>query len=340
VLGQETVGAGGFAMAVRTIPVVLDMLKDLREVAPDAWFINLTNPSGIITQAMVSHGGFHNVVGICDAPTSIAILLAYLLKVGPDDLILDYYGLNHCGFVKGVYALGRDVLPQILSMLDKVPNFEEMTHFSPGFVQRLGKLPNNYIWYYAFKRESLAVVQAASETRGEEVERHNAQLFADLAVTEDPLSVYDAYVRSREDGHLAEEFRTAMKLGNGAGYSAVAMDVLLGLAGKGQRVVPVNVMNRGAIAALALDDVVEVPSLITERLIRPLAVGPIDEDSRLLIQQVKLYERSLVDAVVYRDLEALVGALTLNPLVPSPLVARDLVMAFKEQEAPYFDSFK
>ena len=111
VLGQETIGAGGFAMAVRTIPIVLEMLKELREVAPDAWFINLTNPSGIITQAMVSHGGFHNVVGICDAPTSIGILLAYLLKVEPDDLVLDYYGLNHCGFVKAVYALGHDVLP-------------------------------------------------------------------------------------------------------------------------------------------------------------------------------------------------------------------------------------
>ncbi|MHB8108355.1 MAG: family 4 glycosyl hydrolase, partial [Candidatus Cryosericum sp.] len=326
VLGQETVGAGGFAMAVRTIPVVLDMLKELREVAPDAWFINLTNPSGIITQAMVSHGGFHNVVGICDAPTSIGILLAYLLKVKPEDLVLDYYGLNHCGFVKSVYALGHDVLPQILSMIDQVPDFEAMTHFSPAFVRRLGKLPNAYIWYYAFRRESLAAIKASHETRGEEVQRLNAQLFTDLQTSDDPKAVYDAYMGKREDGHLAEEFRTAMNLKTGEGYSAVAMDVLLGLAGKSQTVVPVNVMNRGAIAGLAPDDVVEVPSLITERLIRPLAVGPIDMDSQLLINQVKLYERSLVDAVAYRDLEALIEALALNPLVPSPAVARDLIL--------------
>ncbi len=340
VLGQETVGAGGFAMAVRTIPVVLDMLKELHEVAPDAWFINLTNPAGIITQAIASHSSFHNVVGICDAPTSIAILLAWLLKVEPDDLVLDYYGLNHCGFVKGVYALGHDVLPQILSMLDTVPDFEAMTHFSPQFVQRLGKLPNSYIWYYAFKRESLAAVQAMPETRGEEVERRNAQLFADLASCNDPLSVYDAYMSGREDGYLPGQYRSAMNLKNGAGYSAVTMDVLLALAGTGDRVVPVNVVNRGAIASLALDDVVEVPSLITEHLIRPLAVGPVDEDSRLLIQHVKLYERSLVDAVVYHDLAALEDALALNPLIPSPVVARNLVTAFKEQEAPYFDGFR
>ncbi len=118
------------------------------------------------------------------------------------------------------------------------------------------------------------------------------------------------------------------------------MDVLLGLSGKTQVVVPVNVMNRGTIPSLALDDVVEVPSLVTERLIRPLTVGPIDMDSQLLIQQVKLYERSLVDAVVYRDLEALIDALAMNPLVPSPAVARDLVLTFKEQEAPYFDGFR
>ncbi|WP_165849156.1 hypothetical protein [Candidatus Cryosericum septentrionale] len=340
VLGQETVGAGGFAMAVRTIPVVLDMLKELREVASDAWFINLTNPSGIITQAMVSHGDFHNVVGICDAPTFIGILLAYLLKVQPEDLVLDYYGLNHCGFVKSVYALGHDVLPQILSMIDQAPGFEARTHFSPTFIQRLGKLPNEYIWYYAFKRESLAAVKAAGETRGEEVERLNAQLVADLMATSDPLATYQAYLGRRADGHLAQEYRTAMGLTNDGGYSAVAMDVLLGLAGKGQSVVPVNVMNRGAIAGLAPDDVVEVPSLITERLIRPLAVGPIDRESQLLIEQVKLYERSLVDAVAYRDLKALIEALALNPLVPSPAVARDLVLAFKEQEAPYFDNFK
>jgi 6-phospho-beta-glucosidase len=339
VLGQETVGAGGFAMAVRTIPVILDMLRELREVAPNAWLINLTNPSGIITQAMVSHGGFHHVVGICDAPTSISMLLAYLLKVQPEDLVLDYYGLNHCGFVKSVYVLGHDVLPQILSMLPQIPDFETMTHFSPDFVQQLGKLPNGYIWYYAFRRESLAAVKAAPETRGEEVERLNAELFARLSTTQDPMAVYQDYLEQREEGQLAKEYRTAMHIRNGEGYSAVAMDVLLGLAGKRSSVVPVNVMNRGAIAGLAFDDVVEVPCLITEQLIRPLAVGPVDRESQLLIEQVKLYERALVDAVAYQDSEALIAALALNPLVPSPAVARDLVRTFKEQEAPYFDRF-
>jgi 6-phospho-beta-glucosidase len=339
VLGQETVGAGGFAMAVRTIPVILSMLRDLHEVAPEAWFINLTNPSGIITQAMANHGGFHNIVGICDAPASITTLLAWLLHVAPEDIILDYYGLNHCGFAKSVYVHGHDVLPKILSMIGDVPDFERMTHFSPQFVQQLEKLPNGYIWYYAYKRESLAAIKAAQETRGEEIERRNARLMSDLATSDDPAGVYKVYLGKREDGYLAEEYREEMHLQEGEGYSAVAMNVLQGLAGKQQTVVPVNVMNRGAIAGLAPDDVVEVPCLITENMIRPLAVGPVDDESRLLIQHMKLYERSLVDAVVYRDLQALENALALNPLVPSPAVAHDLVMAFKEQEAPYFDSF-
>ena len=91
---------------------------------------------------------------------------------------------------------------------------------------------------------------------------------------------------------------------------------------------------------LAPDDVVEVPCAITERLVRPLAVGPIDSASRLLIEQVKLYERSLIDAIVYRDLDSLVSALSLHPLMPSPDSAQALVQAFREQEAPYFDGFR
>ncbi len=340
VLGQETVGAGGFAMAVRTIPVVLHMLRELHEVAPQAWFINLTNPSGIITQAMVNHGGSRNVVGICDAPESIGTLLAYLLHVPAEQIILDYYGLNHCGFVKGVYLRGQDVLPRILDLIKEVPHFEEITHFPPQFIQQLRELPNGYIWYYAFRRESLAAIKAAGETRGEEIERRNAQLMKDLMASEDPLAVYRSYLGKREDGYLAEEYRQEMHLQEGEGYGAVAMEVLLGLTGKQQCVLPVNVPNRGAIPGLLPDDVVEVPCLITERLIRPLAVGPIDAAARSLLEQVKLYERSLVDAVVYRDLGELVRALALNPLVPSPAVAQELVTAFREQEAPYFDSFK
>jgi 6-phospho-beta-glucosidase len=340
VLGQETVGAGGFAMAVRTIPVVLDMMRELREAAPDAWFINLTNPSGIVTQAILSHAGFRNAVGICDAPSSIAALVAHILKVEPEDIVLDYYGLNHCGFVKSVRILGADVLPQLLSMLGGLPELEAMTHFTPSYVLRLGKLPNPYIWYYAFKRESLGEALAASETRGEEMERRNSALMSQLAVTEDPVAVYDAYLGEREDGHLADKYRRVMNIRDGEGYSAVAMEVLLALSGKRQSVVPVNVLNQGALPFLAPDDVVEVPSLLSERLIRPLAVGPVDAESQLLIQQVKSYERSLVDAIVYHDTEELIRSLALNPLVPSPAVARELVSAFREQEAPYFDIFR
>lgn len=339
VLGQETVGAGGCAMAVRTAPVILDILKELQENAPDAWFINLTNPSGVITQAAASHSGFHNVVGICDEPASIATFLARLLQVEPDDIALDYYGLNHCGFVKSVYVLGRDVLPHVLSMIEKMPESERLTRFPVDYVQRLGKLPNSYIRYYTYRAETLQELERSGTTRGEEVERLNARLYADLKSTDDPAATYKTYLDAREEAYLPGEYRSTFPIGRGEGYAAIAVDVVLALAGKRDRVVPVDAVNRGAIEGLAPDDVVEVPCLITERLIRPLAVGPIDDDSRLLIDHVKLYERSLVDAIVYHDRKALEDALALNPLVPSPAVAKRLIAAYSDQEAPYFDRF-
>jgi len=340
VLGQETVGAGGFAMAVRTIPVILTMLKEIQAVAPEAWCINLTNPSGILTQAMVTSGNFQKVVGICDAPTLLSFFIAYLLKVKQEAIILDYYGLNHCGFVKAAYVAGQNVLPLALARLKQAPGFEARTHFSPAFVQHLGQLPNEYLWYYIFKEASLAAVKAAKQTRGEAVEALNTELITALLKTETPLPIYREYLSGRANGHLAEKYRRKMGLTNTGGYSRVAMEVLLALAGQAPAVVPVNTKNQGAITGLGFDAVVEVPALITEKLIRPLAVGPLEPRAEVLLAEVKAYENALVTAVQKQSLEALIKALALNPLVPSLAVARELVAAFKQQEAPYFDAFK
>jgi 6-phospho-beta-glucosidase len=339
VLGQETVGAGGFAMAVRTIPIILEMLKEIQEVTPKAWCINLTNPSGILTQAMLTMGDFKKVVGICDSPTFLGFLISYLLKIKQEDLILDYYGLNHCGFVKAAYLSGQNVLPLALSSIEQAPGFEARTHFSPAFVQHLKQLPNEYLWYYKFKEESLAAIKAAKKTRGEEVEALNNKLIAELLTTKKPLATYKEYLNRRANGHLAEKYRLRMGLTNSGGYSKVAMKVLLALAGKESAVVPVNIRNNGAITSLAFEDVVEVPALITENLIRPLVVGPIEREAEALLEQVKLYERALVKASQDQNLEALIKALALNPLVPSLALAKKLVLAFKRQEAPYFDNF-
>jgi 6-phospho-beta-glucosidase len=339
-IGQETVGAGGFAMAVRTIPVISEMLKEIQAVAPEAWCINLTNPSGILTQAMLTSDNFQKVVGICDAPTLLGTFIAYLLKIKKEALILDYYGLNHCGFVKAAYVAGQDVLPLALSQIEQAPGWEARTHFSPTFIKHLRQLPNEYIWYYRFKEAALAIIKAAKKTRGETVEATNSKLVAELLTTEKPLAVYNEYLSTRANGHLAEKYRVSMGLTNAGGYSTVAMEVLLALAGKKAAVVPVNVANKGAIAGLAFDDVVEVPALITEKLIRPLAVGLIEPEAEALLEQVKTYERALVAAIQSQSLEALTAALALNPLVPSLALARELVTAFKQQEAPYFDNFK
>ncbi|HOV50742.1 MAG TPA: hypothetical protein PLZ61_05330 [Candidatus Cryosericum sp.] len=334
---HETAGAGSFAATVRAIPAALQLAAALREAAPEAWLVNLSEPVGALVQAMTTHGGVHNVVGICETPATLRTVLASLVEAQPEDIVLDWYGLSHLGFLKAVCILGRDVLPHILAMTAELPDLAGLTPFSSAYLQQAGYLPGPEVRAYTFRRES----QAASGAAGEHIEALDASLLEELeAAPPDASTRYDAYLAAREAARPASPWHPPVTLKPGEALARAAVQVLESLAGKRDSVLPVDTVNRGAIPSLAPDDVVEVPCAITERLVRPLAVGPIDSATRLLIEQVKLYERSLVDAVVYRDLDSLVAALSLNPLIPSPDTARDLVQAFREQEAPYFDGFR
>ncbi|WP_455550388.1 family 4 glycosyl hydrolase, partial [Candidatus Hakubella thermalkaliphila] len=157
VLGQETTGPGGFAMAVRTIPKIWEVASFIHEVSPETWFINFTNPSGIVTQAILSHTPLKKVVGICDAPSSIHKIISHLLSKKEDEVHIDYFGINHFGWIKGVYVDGKDVLPAILELIKEIPDFERVTRFPPELLAIIKLLPNPYLYYYYFKEEALNV---------------------------------------------------------------------------------------------------------------------------------------------------------------------------------------
>lgn len=334
-------GAAGFAMAVRAIPSALQLAAALRDTAPEAWLINLTDPSGIIVQAMLTHGAVHNVVGVTETPATVRTSLATLLEAQPEEIVLDWYGLSHLGFLKAVCILGRDVLPHVLAMIDGLPELRGLTPFPSAYLQQTGYLPGPEVRDYVFRQEAPLVVEPAGGTVSERIEALGVRLLEDLeAGSADPSTLYDAYRAACEAARPADAWRPAAPPSPEEALVATAAQVLEALAGKHASVLPVDTLNRGAMPMLAPDDVVEVPCAITERLVRPLAVGPIDSASRLLIEQVKLYERSLIDAIVYRDLDSLVSALSLHPLMPSPDSAQELVQAFREQEAPYFDGFR
>ncbi|BCB90519.1 hypothetical protein Psuf_078320 [Phytohabitans suffuscus] len=165
VLGQETVGAGGVSYALRTLPVAIHVARRVAALAPRAWVINFTNPAGTVTEAMAAHLG-DRVIGICDSPVGLGRRAARALGLDPAAVRLDYAGLNHLGWLRGVYAGGTDHLPRLLADARALASFEEGRLFGADWLRALGALPNEYLHHYYFTREAVAAGRAGARTRG------------------------------------------------------------------------------------------------------------------------------------------------------------------------------
>lgn len=165
VLGQETVGAGGIAYGLRTVPVAVELARRIARLAPHAWTINFTNPAGLVTEAMSRHLG-DRVIGICDSPVGLGRRIARVLGADPERAWIDYAGLNHLGWVRGLYVDGRDELPRLLADPALLGSFEEGRLFGAELLRSLGAIPNEYLHYYYFNREAVTAYQEAEQTRG------------------------------------------------------------------------------------------------------------------------------------------------------------------------------
>jgi len=179
VLGQETVGAGGVAYGLRTVPVAIEVARRVAEVAPHAWVINFTNPAGMVTEAMAHHLG-ERVIGICDEPVGLGRRVLHALGADPAGARLDYVGLNHLGWLRGVEVDGRDVLPGLLADVAALKSFEEGRLFGTEWIRTLGAIPNPYLHYYYFNREAVAAERAAGQTRGAFLLEQQGQFYARL----------------------------------------------------------------------------------------------------------------------------------------------------------------
>jgi 6-phospho-beta-glucosidase len=166
VLGQETVGAGGIAYGLRTVPFALEVARTVAVVAPDAWLINFTNPAGLVTEAMQAVLG-DRVIGICDSPSGLARGVAGAVGAAPEVAVIDYVGLNHLGWLRAISIDGTDRLPSLLSDPLALAGIEEGRLFGAEWLQALGSIPNEYLHYYYFTRETRQAEQAAPRTRGE-----------------------------------------------------------------------------------------------------------------------------------------------------------------------------
>ncbi|MEU4654721.1 6-phospho-beta-glucosidase [Streptomyces sp. NPDC023723] len=330
VLGQETVGAGGIAYGLRTVPVAVDIARRVARLAPDAWVINFTNPAGLVTEAMSRHLG-DRVIGICDSPVGLGRRIARTLGVDPREAFVDYVGLNHLGWVRGLRVAGRDELPRLLADPALLGSFEEGRLFGPDWLRALGAIPNEYLHYYYFNRETVRAYQAAERTRGAFLRDQQAAFYAEAR---DPgrsaLELWERTRAEREATYMAENRETAGAGDRAAedlagGYEQVALDLMRALARGERTTLILNVRGGGTLAALDADAVIEVPCLVDASGARPLSAGPLPDHATGLVCAVKAVEREVLAAAESGSRARAVTAFALHPLVDSVNVARRLV---------------
>ena len=320
VIGQETTGPGGTLKAWRTIPVSLDIAKDMEKYAPDAWYINFTNPSGIMTEALLKHTNL-NVVGLCNNPINTIAGMAEAFHVEPKDVFLEWMGMNHVNWVRKVYIKGQDVTQILFDQLEEMMKIKEMPKFDPELIRTLGVLPTYYLQYYYFHPDRVREEKEAGKTRGEvvlEVEKDLLKKYADPNVLVKPPE---------------------LMLRGGARYSEAAVNLILSLMLDRRDVQIVVARNGSSIADFPEDVSVEVPCVVGAHGVTPLSMGHFPESIRALAIQAKAWESAVVKAAVSGSRRDAVLAMLQNPLVPDYPTAVKLVDEMLEAHKTYLPQF-
>lgn len=330
VLGQETVGAGGVLYGLRSVPQALRIAERVRAVAPDAWVINFTNPAGMVTEAMSAVLG-HRVIGICDSPVGLVRRAARAAGADPAAVRYGYTGLNHLGWLQSLTLDGRDLLPGLLADERALGSFEEGRLFGARWLRALGALPNEYLHYYYFRRETLAATRAAEETRGAFLARQQGAFFtAALAETDSPERVHARWERTRleREETYGADGRAAAGGGErdscdleGGGYEQVALDLMRAIAADRTTRLILNVRNAGTLPALPPDAVIETVCEANAQGAHPVPVVSPGMAELGLMLQLKAVERATIEAATTGSPEAALRALALHPLVDSPATA-------------------
>ena len=341
--GQETTGPGGAAMALRTIPVTLAHARKVEQVAPQAWFINFTNPAGVITQALTQNTNLRTI-GICDTPAELFFGIARALGGPPADCQFDYAGLNHLGWVRSVRLRGADVTTRILDDPELLRRCYPAGLFDPELIRTLRLIPTEYLFFYYSQRRAHENQLRAGASRGEELAKLNRELFRQLPyqTPAQALDTYRAYLAQRNASYLKLEteggsaFDFASDPGDpfnaATGYHRIAVDVITGLVSDQPREIVLNVPNRGAIDDLKAEDVVEVPCDLDRSGPRPRPTGGLPEAVRGLVQSVKEYERTLLRAALSGSAALAQMAMMQCPIVGDWELAGGLTQALIAQD--------
>lgn len=327
-IGQETTGAGGFAKALRSVPVILDICRDMEQLCPNAFLINFANPSGILTEAALNHSSI-KTIGLCNCPINMISDMAEKFDCSADDVFCDFVGINHLVWAKRVLVRGEDVTEKAIEKIcsdsakEVMANIPEI-HYDPTFLKALGMVPVSYLKYYYMQPEMLAeCVRAAKEEgcRGEVIKQVEKDLF-------------ELY----QDSSLDVKPPQLAKRG-GARYSDAACSLINSIYNNKKDIQTVNVLNCGANADLPYHAVIERNCVIDKDGAHPLNIGRTPIQIRGLLQNVKAYEQLTIEAAVNGDYDKALLALTIHPLVNSATVARQILDDILKENREYLSRF-
>lgn len=357
VLGQETTGAGGFAMAMRSIPVLLEYCKLVKQHAkPGALVFNFTNPSGLVTQALRDEG-FDNVYGICDAPSEFIKQLAGLLGKRVEDVSVECFGLNHLSWFRSVKVNGEEKICHLIA--DPLVYSDTDEHvFEQELTQMFGMLFNEYLYFYYYREKAIENIRLSEKTRGETILEINEQMYRELVrinIEEEfdkAIKIYAKYHYQRNKSYMSIESQGSRKyMGetvpvidlkgeDDGGYAGVALNFIEAVITGKETEMVLSVPNQGSMEGLRDTDVIEVTCRIDKNGAAPVKIGKIPDLQMALIHQVKLYERLAVQAIKEKDKETAVKALMVHPLVNSYSIARQLVADYLKAHKEYVGEWR
>ena len=323
-IGQETVGIGGFAKALRTVPVALEIAQTIQREAPDAVLLNFTNPAGLVTEALRRHAPDVTAIGLCNVPWNIRTDIAHAMHVSFDDVLIDSVGLNHLSWVRSVQVGGTDVTDEVVEgyaqEVEREAAHSDDPEWSPESIRLMRAIPNSYLRYY-YETKSMLAHQAVSPTRASEVMRIEAEL-----------------LKQYEDQGLDKKPDELMQRG-GAYYSDSAVELMADIHNDAGTTHVVNVRNDGAIPGIDPSVVMEIPARIDRRGATALPAAAMRPDIDALVRTVKDFELLTIDAAVTGSEDSALRALVTNPLGPDMSAARAVWKRLREENAGLLGKF-